>query len=118
MFTTSKFKLSVFLFTVLTAGYSSFASAYSCKAVFFEANTLIKKAEKLVTPKTDSRIISIIEEAKGLAKSGLVSHDKANQNHHGKVGKFAHSDSVRRGKWAVSLAKQALFLLTGVPPKH
>jgi len=118
MFNTSKFRLSVFLISILTAGYSSLATAYSCKAVFFEANTLIKKAEKLVTPKTDSRIISMIEEAKGLAKSGLVSHSRASQNHHGKVGKFAHSDSVRRGKWAVSLAKQALFLLTAVPPKH
>lgn len=104
-----------FLLALTGFAFSSVASAYSCNRVFTEANILIKKAEGMVNTKTDSRILSILEEAKGIAKAGLISHSKASQNHHGLTGKYAHSDSVRKGRWAVSLAKQALFLLSGKP---
>jgi len=67
----------------------------------------------MVTSKTDSRIKAMLEEARGLAKSGLVSHTAANEKHKGETGKYAHGDSVRKGRWAVALAKEALFLLTG-----
>lgn len=89
--------------------------AYSCNAVFKQANGMIKKAEAMVTDKTDSRIKAMLEEAKGLAKAGLVSHKAANQRHTGDTGKYAHGDSVRKGRWALSLAKEALFLLSGTP---
>lgn len=91
------------------------AQAYSCKAIFKEADGLISKAEAMVTVKTDSRIKAMLAEAKGLAKAGLVSHTAANESHHGNTGKYAHGDSVRKGHWAVSLAKEALFLLSGKP---
>lgn len=89
--------------------------AYSCKAVYIEAENLIEKAEKMVTKKTDSRIKAMLEEAKGLADSGFVSHKAANERHTGKAGKYAHGDAVRKGRQAVALAKEALFLLTGTP---
>ncbi len=98
-----------------TLGGISPAMAYSCKTVFQEAQNLIQEAESKVTPETDSRILAMIAEAKGLADSGLVSHAKANERHHGATGKYAHADSVRKGRWAVALAKEALFLLTGEP---
>jgi len=90
------------------------AMAYSCKAVFKEANGLIKQADALVKEDTDSRIKALIAEAKGVASAGLVSHTAANQRHTGETGKYAHGDSVRKGRTAVSMAKEALFLLTGV----
>lgn len=99
----------------LILGSAPSAMAYSCNAVFKEAQQLIQEAEAKVTPETDSRILAMIAEAKGLAQSGLVSHSKANERHHGPTGKYAHADSVRKGRWAVSLAKEALFLLTGEP---
>ncbi len=99
----------------LMLGSVSPAMAYSCQAVFQEADKLIKEAESLVTAKTDSRIKAMIAEAKGLAEAGLVSHTAANERHHGATGKYAHGDSVRKGRWAVALAKEALFLLTGTP---
>lgn len=89
--------------------------AYSCKSVYIEAENLIKKAESLVTNKTDSRIKSMIEEAKGLADAGFISHKEANERHTGETGKYAHGDAVRKGRQAVDLAKEALFLLTGTP---
>lgn len=91
------------------------ANAYSCGAVFKQAQGLIKKAEALVTKDTDSRIKSMILEAKGMADAGIISHKAAMERHTGKVGKYAHSDSVRKGRQAVALIKQALFLLTGTP---
>lgn len=94
---------------------ASTAQAYSCNAIFKEANKLIKQAETKASNKTDSRIMSMIEEAKGLASAGLVSHKQANQRHSGKTGKYAHGDSVRKGRWAVALAKEALFLLDDKP---
>ena len=103
------------LITILSIFSISSAYAYSCNAVFKEADGLIKKAEKMLNKKTDSRIKAMLEEAKGLAKSGLVSHKEANERHHGETGKYAHGDSVRKGRWAVALAKEALFLLSGKP---
>lgn len=105
---------TVVTLAMVLAGAST-AMAYSCQAVFQEAQTLIKEAESLVTDKTDSRIKAMIAEAKGLAEGGLVSHTAANERHHGSAGKYAHGDSVRKGRWAVALAKEALFLLTGKP---
>lgn len=102
------------LFGLLLIGTSS-VNAYSCKGVYIEAENLIKKAESMVTKKTDSRIKAIIEEAKGLADAGFVSHTAANARHTGIVGKYAHGDAVRKGRQAVALAKEALFLLTGTP---
>lgn len=91
------------------------AQAYSCQAIFQEAKQLISQAESKVTDKTDSRIKAMIAEAKGLAESGIVSHTAANERHVGDIGKYAHGDSVRKGRWAVALAKEALFLLTEQP---
>lgn len=89
------------------------AEAYSCKSQFEAAQELIQQAEKLVKEDTDSRVLGMIAEAKGLAEAGIVSHDAASQKHTGHDGKFMHSDAVRKGLWAQELAKQALFLLTG-----
>lgn len=100
--------------SALLLGSVSPAMAYSCKAVFKEASGLIKQAEALVKEDTDSRIKALIAEAKGMAEAGLVSHVAADQRHTGDVGKYAHGDSVRKGRTAVSMAKEALFLLTGV----
>lgn len=112
---TSRYIGALLLAVTVSLGGISSAMAYSCKAVFQEAQQLIKKAESLVTPKTDSRIKAMIAEAKGLAEAGLVSHTAANERHVGSTGKYAHGDAVRKGRWAVSLAKEALFLLTGDP---
>lgn len=103
------------LASAMTLGFAVNVQAYSCGVIFKEADGLIKKAETLLTDKTDSRIKAMIEEAKGLANAGLVSHTAANQRHSGETGKYAHGDSVRKGRWAVALAKEALFLLTGTP---
>ncbi|NQV85168.1 MAG: hypothetical protein HQ494_15260 [Rhodospirillales bacterium] len=89
------------------------AMAYSCGAQFKSANKIIAEAEGLVTKDTDSRILAMIAEAKGIAQAGIISHKKANQGHTGDVGKFMHGDSVRKGKWAQSLATQAIFLMSG-----
>jgi len=89
------------------------AMAYSCGAEFKNAQELISEAESLVKKDTDSRILAMIAEAKGIAAAGIVSHKKANQPHTGDNGKFMHGDSVRKGRWAQSLANQAIFLLTG-----
>ena len=94
---------------------SSDLMAYSCKVVFDEAQTLISEAELLVDQQTDSRIKALIAEAKGMAQAGIVSHTDANERHTGPTGKYAHGDSVRKGRQAVSLAKEALFLLDGKP---
>lgn len=92
---------------------SSQAMAYSCMAQFKRANELIKQAERLVTKDTDSRILAVIAQAKGVAQAGLISHKAASERHTGKTGKYVHSDSVRMGKSAQALAKQAIFLLSG-----
>ncbi len=89
------------------------AMAYSCSAQFEHANVLISEAEQFVKKDTDSRILAMIAEAKGIAQAGIISHNAASQGHTGEVGKFMHSDAVRKGKWAQQLAKQAIFLLTG-----
>ena len=89
------------------------AMAYSCEAQFSAANELIAEAESLVKEDTDSRILAMIAEAKGIAAAGITSHRKANERHTGDRGKFMHGDSVRKGRWAQSLADQAIFLLTG-----
>lgn len=89
------------------------AMAYSCQAQFHRAEMLIERVEKLAKSDTDSRILAIIAQAKGIAHAGIISHNRASQGHTGDVGKFMHSDSVRNGKWAQQLAKQAYFLMTG-----
>jgi len=89
------------------------AMAYSCAAEYEAAEKIIAEAERLVTKDTDSRILAMITEAKGIADAGIISHKKANQGHTGAVGKFMHGDSVRKGRWAQSLATQAVFLLNG-----
>ncbi len=95
------------------AAASSSAMAYSCGAEFKAAKELIKEAQSHVTKDTDSRVLGLIAEARGIAEAGIVSHSKASQNHKGDVGKFMHSDSVRKGRWAQNLASQAIFLQTG-----
>jgi len=102
------------IFGLLIIGTTN-SYAYSCKAVYIEAEKLIEKAEGLVNKNTDSRIKAMIEEAKGLADSVIISHKAANERHTGKIGKYAHGDAVRKGRQAVALAKEALFLLTGTP---
>lgn len=92
---------------------ASAAFAYSCEAEFAKANQLVAEAEALVTENTDARALAMIAEAKGIAEAGIVSHRKATERHTGENGKFMHSDAVRKGKWAQSLAKQAIFLITG-----
>lgn len=89
------------------------AMAYSCEAEFAAANELIAEAESLVKEDTDSRILAMIAEAKGIAESGITSHRKASERHTGDKGKFMHGHSVRKGRWAQTLATQAIFLLTG-----
>ena len=88
-------------------------SAYSCNAEFEAAQELIKEAETLVKSDTDSRILALIEKAKGIANSGIISHSKASEGHVGATGKFMHGQSVSMGRQAQSVANQALFLLTG-----
>ena len=89
------------------------AMAYSCQAQFNRAMQLVKEAEGLVKKDTDARILAMIAEAKGIAQAGIISHAKASQGHTGAMGKFMHSDAVRKGKWAQDLAKQAIFLING-----
>jgi len=92
---------------------STQSMAYSCMAQFERAQELVSQAEKLVKEDTDSRILAMIAEARGIAQAGLISHKRASEKHTGETGKFMHSDSVRKGKWAQDLAKQAIFLLSG-----
>ena len=89
------------------------AMAYTCEAEFSAAKEAIAEAEALVKEDTDSRILAMIAEAKGIAEAGITSHRKANQRHTGETGKYMHGDSVRKGRWAQTLAAQAIFLLTG-----
>ena len=89
------------------------ALAYSCESEYNKAEELIKQAKMLVTADTDSRVLGMIQEAEGIADAGIISHRKAGQRHGHVVGKFKHSDAVRKGRWAQALAKQALFLLDG-----
>lgn len=86
--------------------------AWSCQSQYEEAERLIEKAENLVADDTDSRILAMLEQAKGLADSGIVSHAKASEGHTGEVGKFMHGNAMRQAAWAQELAKQAYFLLT------
>ena len=102
--------LAVLLLNGLTTGS---VLAYSCEAEFAKANTLITQAQELVTEDTDSRALAMIQEAKGIAEAGIISHRNATEKHTGEVGKFMHSDAVRRGKWAQELARQAIFIITG-----
>ena len=87
--------------------------AYSCNAEFAKAEALIKEAEGLVKPDTDARILALIEQAKGIANAGIVSHRKAGERHVGATGKFMHGQAVSLGRQAQAVAKEALFLLTG-----
>jgi len=89
------------------------AFAWSCEAEYSAAEDLITQAEALVKPDTDSRILALIEEAKGLADGGIINHRKAGERHTGEVGKYKHSDAMRKARWSQQLASQALFLLTG-----
>ena len=101
--------------TVLLIITTGPAAAYSCKTEFTEAQALIQEAETLVKPDTDSRILALIEKAKGMAKAGIISHEKANERHIGDNGKHMHGQAVSMGRQAQSIAKEALFLLTGEP---
>jgi len=106
------FVLALTSFGFVAAGTSP-AMAYSCGAEFATASELIAEAEGLVKKDTDSRILAMIAEAKGIAASGIISHNKANQRHTGDTGKFMHGDAVRKGRWAQTLANQAIFSMTG-----
>lgn len=97
----------------LAAAGTSPVLAYSCEAEFAKAAQLVAEAEALVAENTDARVLAMISEAKGIAETGIISHRKATERHTGDVGKFMHSDAVRKGKWAQTLAKQAIFLMTG-----
>jgi hypothetical protein len=89
------------------------ALAYSCMAEFSQAQNLVDKAQALVAPGTDSRVLAMIAEARGIAEAGMISHKEASEGHTGEVGKYMHSDAVRKGKWAQDLAKEAIFLING-----
>lgn len=104
--------LALSVFGIIALNPST-ACAYSCEGEFAAAEALIAEAEALVKDDSDARIFAMIAEAKGIAQAGIISHRKANERHTGVTGKFMHGDSVRNGKWAQSLAKEALFLLTG-----
>ena len=103
----------------LLAGFGLFIAftgpvhAYSCNAEFAKAEALIKEAEGLLKPDTDSRILALIEQARGVAMAGIISHRKASERHIGATGKYAHGQAVSKGRQAQSIAKEALFLLTG-----
>lgn len=99
----------------LTLGLMAPASAYTCNAVFGEAEKLISEAESKVKPDTDSRIKAMIAEAKGLLEAGRISHGQAAEKHVGPSGKYAHGDAVRKARWAADLAKEAIFLASGEP---
>ena len=103
------------IFTTLCLGVMSVPPvfAYSCEAEFAKANTLILEAQSYITENSDARALAMIKEAKGIADAGIISHNNASEGHTGEVGKFMHSDAVRKGKWAQDLAKQAIFILTG-----
>ena len=98
---------------VLVIASAGQVRAYSCNAEFTKAEALIKEADGLVKPDTDSRILALIEEARGIANAGIVSHRKATERHVGPTGKYMHGQAVSKGRQAQSVAKQALFLLTG-----
>jgi hypothetical protein len=102
---------------IALAGASAFVStaaqAWSCETTFKEAMTQIEAAEALVDENTDSRILGMIAEAKGIAEAGIVSHRKSNEGHTKEVGKYRHSDAITKGREAQLLAKQAKFLITG-----
>ena len=100
---------------LMIAMTSNSVLAYSCEVEFQKAMSLVKQAKALVKKDTDSRILAMIQEAEGIAHAGIVSHRRAGQRHVHEVGKFKHSDAVRKGRWAQQLAKQALFLLDGTP---
>ena len=87
--------------------------AYSCNAEFSKAQKLIAEAQTLVKSDTDSRILALIEEAKGIANAGVISHRKATERHVGPTGKYMHGQAVSMGRQAQAVAKQALFLLSG-----
>lgn len=74
--------------------------AYSCKAVYIEAENLIEQAEGLINKNADSCIKAMIEEAKGLADSCVISHKVTNERHTRAIGKYAHGDAVRKGRGA------------------
>lgn len=95
------------------AGGITSASAYSCEAGFAKADRLIRQAEAAIKPGTDARILAMIAEARGINEAAKISHRKASQRHTKKVGKYMHGDAVRKGRWAQSLAKEAIFLATG-----
>lgn len=111
----SIFNSIVFMFSVIgiTAASTTLAFAYSCESEFAKASQLVAEVESLVKEDTDSRILAMIAEAKGIAEAGIISHRNASERHTGENGKFMHGDAVRKGKWAQTLAKQAVFLLTG-----
>lgn len=104
--------LALAVFFISAAGP---ASAYSCNAEFKKAQALIKEAQGLVKPDTDSRILALIERAKGMANAGSVSHKKANERHVGANGKHMHGQAVSMGRQAQAIAREALFLLSGQP---
>lgn len=102
-----------FLSLSLVAGGVTSAAAYSCEAEFAKADRLIKQANAALKPGTDARILAMIAEAKGINEAAKLSHRKASQRHTMKDGKYMHGDAVRKGRWAQSLAKEAIFLATG-----
>ncbi len=88
------------------------ALAWSCQSQYQKAEELIDRAEKLTTVNTDSRILSMLEQARGLADAGIISHERASEGHTGETGKYMHGDAIRKAIWAQDLAKEAYFLLT------
>ncbi len=72
--------------------------AYSCKAVYIEAESLIEKAEGLINKNADSCIKAMIEAAKGLANSCIISHKVTNDRDTGAISKCAHGDALRKDR--------------------
>lgn len=100
---------------VLAGGSATPALAYSCESQFASADRLIAEAQALIKQDMDARIKAMVAEAKGINDAAKLSHREASQRHTGADGKYMHGDAVRKGRWSQSLAKQAIFLLSGEP---
>ena len=80
---------------------SASAWAFNCPVVIKQAEDLIKKAEAKTTPDTKP----LVEEAKKYVAEAKAHHDQAKT-------KRDHGDSVRKAKFAMALAEEALTLQT------
>ena len=92
---------SVVASVVLAAGMAAPAWAFNCPVVIKQAEDLIRKAE--AKPNPDTR--PLIDEAKKYLAEARAHHENAKT-------KRDHGDAVRKAKFAVALAEEAITLQT------